>query len=130
MGLLAGVAILLGDQGHAQVGTTRTVDSAGDRSGPSVDDARPAGREPGNVGWRISEREGEGKYRSAAVTYQGSVARVEGRALVPGLRSHQRNTISIDPDKLPADATVPKVDLMAVPGNRDVDQHLRARLLM
>ena len=41
-----------------------------------------------------------------------------GRALVPGLRSFQRNKISIDPDLLPPDATVSAVDSLAVPADR------------
>lgn len=42
----------------------------------------------------------------------------DGLALVPGLRSYQHNRISIDPDGLPADVTVPEVRAMATPADR------------
>lgn len=42
----------------------------------------------------------------------------DGHALIPGLRSFQRNKISLDPDKLPPDATIPDVAAQVAPGDR------------
>ena len=41
-----------------------------------------------------------------------------GRALVPGLRSFQRNKIAIDTDKLPVDADVSTTEMYVAPGDR------------
>lgn len=51
-----------------------------------------------------------------------------GLALVPGMRSYQPNRISIDPDVLPADVTVPEVRAIATPADRGgVTVHLTSR---
>lgn len=47
-----------------------------------------------------------------------AVTNEDGLALVPGLRSYQHNRISIDPDGLPADVTVPEVRTTATPADR------------
>jgi outer membrane usher protein len=51
----------------------------------------------------------------------------DGVALVPGLRSYQRNRISIDPDVLPADAVVPETTSFVAPADHSgVSVSLRA----
>ena len=179
-GVYAGLSVSLGELGHAQLGYSRSRDGTTERSSLNADYARTASREPGSIGWRISEASGDSNARSASLTYQSSAARIEGgadqvaghiraranvdgalvvtdagtflanrvddafavvdvgapgvdvllenqpvaitnadgRALIPGLRSHQRNKITIDPDKLPPDVTVPDVRSVAVPGDR------------
>jgi len=176
-GLFAGLTVPLGNNGNAQVGVT----SSGGQTGVSAEYDKTATHEPGSVGWRIGDSEGNIAARSAAVTYQGSAARFEGgvdqlnnqisgwatvdgavvatssgvflsnrvddafavvdvgapnvdvslenlkvattdangRALIPGLRSYQRNKISIDPTTLPSDAVTPDVATQAVPGDRN-----------
>lgn len=47
-----------------------------------------------------------------------AITNAQGLALVPGLRSYDRNRISIDPDRLPADVSVPEVQSTAVPADR------------
>jgi outer membrane usher protein len=180
-GVFAGISMPLGDAGSVQLGYSRTDGGAGDRGSFSADYSKTAGREPGALGWRLADRGGERGTRQAAVTYQGSVARVEGgidqsggqsrgrmnvdgsvvlidgglflanriddsfavvdagapgvdvllenraaattgddgRALVTGLRSFQRNTIAINPDTLPVDATARDTRSVAVPGDRN-----------
>lgn len=175
-GLFVGLSIPLGDSGHGQVGLTRN----GQQVGFAADYAKVASQEPGSIGWRVSDREGDLAARSATVSYQGSVARVEagvdqaaggvrgrvtvdgavvttsigtflanrvndafavvdvgapdvdvlvenrkvattnadGRAFIPALKSYQRNKISIDPNKLAADAMAPDVATEAVPRDR------------
>lgn len=43
----------------------------------------------------------------------------DGRALVPGLRSYQRNMIAINPDSLPVDAIARETRSLTVPGDRN-----------
>ena len=175
-GFFVGLSIPLGELGHGHLGLSHN----GGQTQAIADYAKVASQEPGSVGWRISDSEGEVPVRSAAVTYQGSVARVEtgvdqvanslrgrimvdgavvvtskgtflsnrvndafavvdvgapgvdvqvenckvattnadGVALVPGLRSYQRNKIVIDPDKLQPDVIAPEVTSQAVPRDR------------
>lgn len=176
VGLFVGLSIPLGDAGHSQLG----LNQSGGQARLFADYAKVATQEPGSFGWRIAESEGDAPIRSAAMTQQGSVARVEagvdqvanstrgrvtvdgavvitnrgaflsnrindafavvdvgapqvdvlvenrkvtttnaqGLALVPTLRSYQRNKISIDPDSLPADMTAPEVVSKTVPRDR------------
>ena len=72
-GLFAGISIPLGEAGQSQIGLTRN----GDQQGLSGTYSKSAGLEPGSLGWRISDTEGNSANRSGFLTYQGNWARTE-----------------------------------------------------
>ncbi len=75
-GVSLGLSIPLGGDVTASSGVSR------DRSGLSVanDLAKPLRREPGSIGWRISDLEGAGTLRSASAAYRGDYGKVEATA--------------------------------------------------
>lgn len=72
-GLFVGLSIPLGEAGHGHLG----LNHSGGQTQLVADYAKIASHEPGSVGWRISDSEGDVPVRSAAATYQGSIARIE-----------------------------------------------------
>jgi outer membrane usher protein len=75
LGIFAGISVLLGDDVTASVGASR------DRNGSYVaaDLSKPLNQEPGSVGWRLRDVEGDGDQtqRSASLGYRANVGQVQ-----------------------------------------------------
>jgi len=174
-GFMVGLSMPLGEA-LASAGVTR--DSNGTH--PTLDVVKPLGQQPGSIGWRVHDAEGNAPDRSAAVSYRSTFARVEataeqngsnanataqidgavvtmgngvfftnriddafavvdagvagvevfhenrsvgftdanGRALIPSLRSYQKNKISIDTRNLPVDADLTGTQAIVAPADR------------
>jgi outer membrane usher protein len=76
-GISLGLSIPLGGGVTASSGVSR--DSSGLAVASDID--RPLGQEPGSVGWRLSDLEGEARLRQASAAYRGDSGKVEATAL-------------------------------------------------
>ena len=76
-GITLSLSIPLGGGATASSGVSR------DSSGLYVasDVSKPLGEEPGSVGWRLSDQEGEGTLRQADASYRSNYGKVEATAL-------------------------------------------------
>jgi outer membrane usher protein len=86
----AGINMSLGDGYSLSSGASRR----NDLSTASVEASKSLSREPGSVGWRVRDREGEDPYRSGDIAYRGESGLVTGS--IRQDKNNVRGTIEVE----------------------------------